>query len=185
MRRILALPLWALAACAVERPPAPPPPPSPPVAAEVPAPVEAPEPDPVEAPQPAPVELPTAAPAAPKAPAPTPAAPKPAPPPPAATAPPALDLAGLEQRLRDTKAIGVFTKLAVKNDVDDLLDRFRAVHEGSSPTPLAELRQPFNLLILKILALLQDGDPGLARAIAASRDAIWGVLADKSKFIKL
>ncbi|HET6263589.1 MAG TPA: hypothetical protein VFD95_01945 [Usitatibacter sp.] len=178
MRRILALPLWVLAACAVERPPAPPPPPSPPVVAEAPA--------PIEAPRPAPVELPQPPPAAPKAPTPPPPASKPAPPPPATpTAPPALDLAGLEQRLRDTKAIGVFTKLAVKNDVDDLLDRFRAVHEGSSPTPLAELRQPFNLLILKILALLQDSDPGLARAIAGSRDAIWSVLADKSKFIKL
>ena len=73
----------------------------------------------------------------------------------------------------------------MKNDVDDLLDRFRAVHEGHSQTPLAQLRQPFDLLILKILALLQDADPGLARAIAGSRDAIWGVLTDKSKFTKL
>ena len=185
MRRILALPLWALAACAgVERPPAPPPPaPPPPVVAEAPPPVAPEAPPPLVAP---PVEPPKAPPVAPAPPA--PAAPKPAPPPPAppaATAPPALDLTTLELRLRETKAIGVFTKLAVKNDVDDLLDRFRAVHEGRSPTPLAQLRQPFDLLILKILALLQDGDPGLARAIAGSRDAIWGVLADKSKFTKL
>jgi hypothetical protein len=182
VRRILVLPLWALAACAgVERPPVPPPP----VVVEAPPPVVAEAPPPVVAEAP-PVEPPKAPPVAPTPPA--PAASKPTPPPPAAPAapvPPALDLTTLEQRLRDTKAIGVFTKLAVKNDVDDLLDRFRAVHEGRSRTALGELREPFNLLILKILALLQDGDPGLARAIAASRDAIWGVLADKSKFTKL
>ena len=98
---------------------------------------------------------------------------------------PTLDLAALEKRLKDTSAIGVFTKLAVKNDVDDLLDRFRAVHAGRSSTPITQLRQPFDLLIMKILALLQDGDPGLAKAIAGSREAIWGVLADKSKFTSL
>src|SRR5262245_25596506 len=41
-----------------------------------------------------------------------------------------VDLTSLEQRLRDTHAIGVFTKLALKNDVDDLLERFRAFHAG-------------------------------------------------------
>jgi len=32
-----------------------------------------------------------------------------------------------------------------------------------------------------VLSLLQDKDPALARDISASREAIWGVLADKSK----
>jgi len=49
-----------------------------------------------------------------------PAAPAPSPSKPAAT--PALDLKSLEKRLRETTAIGVFTKLALKNQVDDLLD---------------------------------------------------------------
>jgi len=83
---------------------------------------------------------------------------------------PALDLTSLEQRLKDTKAIGVFTKLSLKNQVDDLL---------------AQLRQKYDLLLLKALSVLQDGDPALASAISASREAIWGILADPHKFSKL
>ena len=100
-------------------------------------------------------------------------------------APPALDLAGLEQRLRDTHAIGVFTKLSLKNQVDDLLGAFRAFHGGQTRPPLAELRQRYDLLLLKVLTLLQDGDPPLASAISASREAIWALLADRDKFQKI
>jgi hypothetical protein len=41
-----------------------------------------------------------------------------------------LDLKSLETRLKETEAIGVFTKLALKNQIDDLLDRFRAFYQG-------------------------------------------------------
>jgi hypothetical protein len=41
------------------------------------------------------------------------------------------------------------------------------------------------LLLLKVLGLLQDGDPQLAAAISSSREAIWGILADPAKFAKL
>jgi hypothetical protein len=99
--------------------------------------------------------------------------------------PPALDLAGLEQRLKDTHAIGLFTKLSLKNQVDDLLGAFRSFHGGQTQPPLAELRQRYDLLLLKVLTLLQDGDPPLASAIAASREAIWALLADRDKFQKI
>jgi hypothetical protein len=102
-----------------------------------------------------------------------------------ATAAPALDLTSLEQRLRDTRAIGVFTKLSLKNQVDDLLSAFRAFHNGQPKATLADLRQRYDLLLLKVLSLLQDGDPPLASAIAASRDAIWGILVDPEKFQKV
>jgi outer membrane biosynthesis protein TonB len=121
--------------------------------------------------------------AAPKA-ATTPAAPTA---PLAPTAPKAstLDLTSLEQRLRDTRAIGVFTKLSLKNQVDDLLSELRAYHKGSSKTPQSELRQKYDLLILKVLSLLQNGDPQLATAIASSREAIWGILMDPDKFAEI
>jgi hypothetical protein len=111
-------------------------------------------------------------------------------PPPASAAPePAkaadLDLNALEQRLKDTRAIGVFTKLSLKNQVDDLLSEFRAYHKGSSKTPQSVLRQKFDLLILKVLSLLQDGDPQLASAIASSRETLWGILLDPQKFAKI
>jgi hypothetical protein len=100
-------------------------------------------------------------------------------------APPALDLAGLEQRLKDTHAIGLFTKLSLKNQVDDLLGAFRAFHGGQTNPSLSDLRQRYDLLLLKVLTLLQDGDPPLASAIAASREAIWALLADRDKFQKI
>ena len=97
-------------------------------------------------------------------------------------APPPLDLKSLETRLRETKAIGVFTKLTVKNQVDDLLEQFRAYYQGKLKTTLAELRRSYDLLVLKVLALLQDADPPLASAIAASRESIWAILSNPAKF---
>ncbi len=98
---------------------------------------------------------------------------------------PPLDLASLEQRLKDTKAIGVLTKITLKNQVDDLLSQFRAHYAGKLKTTLADLRQAYDLLVLKVLALLQDSDAALAAAIVASREAIWGILADPAKFAKI
>ena len=168
-----------------------PPEPSPPATfvpapADKPGPVAAAKPAPASAPKPAPAPVAKPAPLAAAKPAPVDAAKRPpapaAQPAPAPVAQPALDLRSLEQRVRETEAIGVLTKLSLKNEIDDLLDRFRAFHEGRARVALAELRQGFNLLMMKVLALLQDRDPPLASDIAASRDAIWGVLADKSKF---
>ncbi len=125
------------------------------------------------------------------------APPKPAVPPAAATPPsakavpppdvarpktPPLDLATLEQRLKETRAVGVLTKITLKNQVDDLLDQFRAYHQGKLKATLAELRRAYDALVLKVLALLQDGDQALATAIATSREAIWGILSDRAKF---
>ncbi len=126
-----------------------------------------------------------------KAPAKTPAPPAPAAQPPRkeSTPPevakpkaPPLDLASLEQRLKDTKAIGVLTKITLKNQVDDLLDQFRAYYQGKLKIELADLRRSYDLLVLKVLSLLQDSDQALATAIAASREAIWGILSDPAKF---
>jgi hypothetical protein len=96
-----------------------------------------------------------------------------------------LDLGQLESRLRDTRAIGVFTKLSLKNQVDDLLGEFRDYYRRSNQRPSAELRQHYDSLLVKVLALLRDGDPTLASAISSSREAIWGILADPDKFAKL
>jgi hypothetical protein len=95
--------------------------------------------------------------------------------------PPALDLKSLEARLKESGAIGVLTKLSLKNQVDDLVARFRAFHEGQRPPTLAELRPSYELLLMKVLSLLQDKDTALASDIDASRDAIWAVLADRGK----
>ncbi len=74
------------------------------------------------------------------------------------------------------------TKIALKNQVDDLLNQFRAFYQGRLKITLADLRKSFDLLVLKVLSLLQDSDPSLASAIVASREAIWGILSDPVKF---
>lgn len=93
-----------------------------------------------------------------------------------------LDLKSLETRLKETRAIGVFTKIALKNQVDALLDQFRAYYQGRLKVTLPQLRRSYDLLLLKVLALLQDADPPLASAIASSRESIWGVLSNPAKF---
>jgi hypothetical protein len=96
-----------------------------------------------------------------------------------------LDLTALKTQLKETKAIGVFTKLALKNQVDDLLDQFRK-HYAGKPTPtMVELRRSYDLLMMKVLSLLQDHDKKLASAIVSSREAIWALLADPKAFAAL
>jgi hypothetical protein len=95
---------------------------------------------------------------------------------------PPLDLTTLEKRLKDTQAIGELAKISLRNEVTDLVDQFRAFHRGTLKTTLVELRRPYDLLVLKVLALLRDADPALAAAIVASREAIWAILADPKKF---
>ncbi len=97
----------------------------------------------------------------------------------------ALDLETLKEQLKGTKAIGVFTKLTLKNQVDDLLDRFRDHYAGKGKVTMTELRQSYDMLMMKVLSLLQDKDQKLATDIVASREAIWGLLADKEKFAAL
>jgi len=154
-------------------------------------PVEQPRPKPAEPPttaQPKPAEPPAPRPAEqpqPRPPAPPP--PKPAPPPAQSASPPTsaaaiVDLTGLEKRLRETSAIGLFTKLSLKNQVDDLLVRFRAFHEGRGGATLAKLRENYDLLVLKVVSLLQDKDAPLARDLVSSKEALWNLLADPVKF---
>ena len=106
--------------------------------------------------------------------------PKPAPPTVAKQSAP-LDLNSLEERLKETDAIGLLTKLSLKNQVDDLVGEFRAYHRGVRPPTLAQLRPAFELLLMKVLSLLQDKDPALAHDVGASREAIWAVLTDPRK----
>jgi hypothetical protein len=79
----------------------------------------------------------------------------------------------------------VFAKLSLKNQVDDLLDQTRAYYRAQGKPPPTALRQRYEGLLLKVIALLQDGDAPLAAAIATSREAIWSILADPDKLSKI
>jgi hypothetical protein len=92
------------------------------------------------------------------------------------------DIATLEGRLRDTGAIGFFTKLQLKSEVDDLLAAMRGYHEGDGEETIDALKERFNLLLLKVLSLLQDEDPPLSRDISCARGRLWRILADPVMF---
>lgn len=94
-----------------------------------------------------------------------------------------LSLSGLEQRVRDTHAISVFQKLALQKEVDDLLAKFRQAHAGGS-AELAKLRRPYDRLLGNLQSQLER-DPQLANEISASREAIWEVLSDRTRFASL
>ncbi|HEU5255739.1 MAG TPA: hypothetical protein VFU28_07105 [Vicinamibacterales bacterium] len=96
-----------------------------------------------------------------------------------------LDVSGLKQELKDTKAIGVFSKLTLKNQMDDLLSALRKFHQGKGKDTLADLRRSYELLVMKVLSLVQNDDKKLASDIVSSREAIWGILADPKKFAAL
>ena len=102
-----------------------------------------------------------------------------------ARCPPTLDLAALKEQLKETKAIGVFTKITLKNQVDDLLQQFRDYYQGKAKITMVQLRRSYDLLLMKVLSLLQDADQKLAAAIVSSREAIWALLADPKKFATL
>ena len=100
-------------------------------------------------------------------------------------APPTLDLTGLENQLKSTKAIGIFSKIALKNQVDDLMKQFREHYQGKNSTTMTELHQSYDLLIMKVLSLVQHDDKTLAAKIVSSRAAIWDLLSDPLKFAAL
>lgn len=93
-----------------------------------------------------------------------------------------LDLAALKLRLRETSAIGVFAKLALRNQLDELLQQLRSHHLGTQTSSVAGLRLAYESLVINVLAKVRDGDPALARTISASREAIWIILADPEQF---
>jgi len=136
--------------------------------------------------KPAPTKPATPAPTAKPATPPAQAAAKPTTTAPRATSPnPTLDLTALKEQLKSTKAIGLMTKLTLKNQVDDLLDGFRDLYAGKGKSTMPQLRQSYDMLMMKVLSLLQDKDQKLASDIVASREVIWGLLADPKKFAAL
>jgi len=50
---------------------------------------------------------------------------------------------------------------------------------------LTDLRRTYDVLMMKVLSLLQDKDQPLASALVSSREAIWRLLADPKTFATL
>jgi hypothetical protein len=94
-----------------------------------------------------------------------------------------MDLQDLEKRVRATRAISALQKLELQREVNELLARFRQAHSGQT-CEISTLRLPYERLISSIQSRL-GRDPQLAGEIYASREAIWGVLTDRTKFASI
>ena len=82
----------------------------------------------------------------------------------------------LVDRMKETKAIGVITKLSLKNQVDDLLEKADEIKNtnGEATEEKSALRENFEGLILKTVTLLNKGkDYTLAEYIYLAREELW------------
>ncbi len=84
----------------------------------------------------------------------------------------------LVERMKQTDAIGVISKLSLKNKVDDLLEQANKIKTAEPDTDFSqaklELRENFEGLILKTVALLNKGeDFALAEDIYLAREELW------------
>lgn len=104
---------------------------------------------------------------------------------PAESPPAGMNLASLKHSLRKSRAIGFFTKLELKRQVDDLVRNFGDYHRNRNDLSLDQLKERFSLLLMKLLVLLQDDDPELHHDIAGARSALWETLADPAQFAVL
>ena len=86
---------------------------------------------------------------------------------------PQLDMDTLIERLKQTQAIGVLTKLVLRSNVNDLIGEVKRYKKAKgSEKQLERIKAHFNGLLLKVLALL-DEDPKLAADIQCARDSLW------------
>ncbi len=89
-----------------------------------------------------------------------------------------VDFNVLKERLKNTDAIGFFTKLAIRSDIVDLMDKIKTYRKQAVlKAKMKEIRRSFDGLLLKIIALLKD-DPQLSRDLYVGRETIWESLLE-------
>jgi len=89
-------------------------------------------------------------------------------------------LFALQERIGKTSALTPLAREALRIEINGLVARFRHAQAAEVPA----LRQPYDRLMAKMQASLKD-DPQLAADVVASREPIWGVLADRAPFASL
>ena len=96
-----------------------------------------------------------------------------------------LDVATLRVRLKDTPAIGLVAKLRLKSEIEDLVSDLAAFHAGRGAPTLDALHARYRGLVVRVVALLEQGDAPLALDLTASTDHLWATLADPGQFASL
>ena len=96
-----------------------------------------------------------------------------------------FDLDALVDRVSASKSLGFFTKLSLKQDIDQLLAGMRAHHGGSNNDQLAQLRERYDVMVQKLVVLLQDKDKELVQTIHDGQENLWAILSDEKKFASM
>lgn len=96
-----------------------------------------------------------------------------------------FDLDGLIHRVTKSKALGFLTKLSLKQEIDRLLESIRQYHNGTGNDSLEQLHERYDLMVHKLVTLVQNKDEELVKSIDDGRDKLWAILADEHKFAKL
>lgn len=91
----------------------------------------------------------------------------------------------LAQRLRQTSSIGFFTKLKLKGEIEGLVKEVEDHSAGKSNAKLTQLHERFQLLFHKIVTLVQDKDPRLAKDLTNARQSLWEWVSDPKKSVEL
>jgi len=96
-----------------------------------------------------------------------------------------VDLDDLARRIADSKAVGLLTKLSLKREIDALERDLKSFHDGAVKSTLDQLHERYDLLVHKLMSLLQEKDPKLARDVSGARDPLWTKLADPNEFRRM
>ena len=93
-----------------------------------------------------------------------------------------VDLELLAEMLAKTSAIGFVAKIGLKKDIDRMLSKLRAYHNGGGKFTLEQLEEQYNLLLMKIAIQLQDNDLLLHKQLCNAWLKIWMDLSDAKIF---
>lgn len=93
-----------------------------------------------------------------------------------------FDVGPLVEQIAHSKSIGVFTKLALKQDGKDLFKKMGNYHSGVGDSSLEELHERYNVMVHKLVIVIGKKDEELAGYVADARDKLWDVLSDDIKF---
>jgi hypothetical protein len=93
-----------------------------------------------------------------------------------------IDLDALVDRVSHSKHLGFLTKISLRQDVDRLLESIRKYHSGAGEGSLEKARERYDIMVHKLIILLQDKDKELTKSIDDGREKLWAILSDEKKF---
>jgi hypothetical protein len=93
-----------------------------------------------------------------------------------------FDVDALVDRVSHSKALGFFTKLSLKQEIDQLMTGIRAHHYGSQDHPIEQLHERYDVMVKKLMILLQEKVQELVQDIHNGREKLWVILSDEKKF---